>query len=301
MNNKETSPGIKRILWATDFSEESRFCLPYIKIFSAALSTKNHALYVLPKFSDWVVETAFASEDELAKTIAKIKEQSITKIVSTSKKSNITFEPQVIEGRITNEEIIKYAKEKGIDLIFAGRRGISEIEEILIGSTTSRLIRNSDIPLLIIPKAQRILKIKKILCPIDFSEHSMKELEYAIFLSRHLRAQLFVVHIAEFFNYKVPLFKMEMLISKINKKIEEIAEKHRFKIENIIHDTGEPAKKIIEIAKEKNVDIITMATHQRKGIGKFFLGSISEKVLLYSNIPVLILPPPRPKDKNEHD
>ena len=121
----------------------------------------------------------------------------------------------------------------------------------------------------------------------------MMELEYAIYLSRHLRAQLFVVHIAEFFNYKVPLFKMEMLIGKINKKIAEIAEKYRYKIENIIHDTGEPAKKIIEIAKAENVDIITMATHQRKGIGKFFLGSISEKVLLYSNIPVLILPPPR--------
>jgi nucleotide-binding universal stress UspA family protein len=294
MNNKDISPGIKTILWATDFSEESRFCLPYIKIFSAALKTKNYALYVLPEFSDWVVETAFDSEDELSKTIAKIKEQSLKKIVSTSKKSKISFEPQVINGRITSEEIIKYAKEKGVDLIFAGRRGISEIEEILIGSTTSRLIRNSDIPLLIIPNVQGEFEIKKILCPIDFSEYSMMELEYAIFLSRQLEAKLFVAHIAEFFNYKVPMFKMDILIGKINKKIAEIAEKHRYKIENIIHDTGEPAKKIIEIAKENKVDIITMATHQRKGIEKFFLGSISEKVLLYSNIPVLILPPPQP-------
>lgn len=301
MNNQDISPKIKTILWATDFSEESRFCLPYIKIFSEYLKTKNHALYVLPEFSDWVVETAFDSEDELTKAIGKIKKQSITKIVSTSKQSNISFEPQVIEGRITNEEIIKYAKEKEVDLIFAGRRGISEIEEILIGSTTSRLIRNSDIPLLIIPKTQRISKIKKILCPIDFSEYSMMELEYAIFLSRHLEAQLFVVHIAEFFNYKVPMLKMDMLIGKINKKIEEIAEKHHYKIENIIHDAGEPAKKIIEIAKAENVDIITMATHQRKGIGKLFLGSISEKVLLYSDIPVLILPPRQLKDKTEHD
>ena len=91
MNNKDTSPGIKTILWATDFSEESRFCLPYIKIFSAALKTKNYALYVLPEFSDWVAETAFDSEDELSKTITKIKEQSLQKIVSTSKKSNISF------------------------------------------------------------------------------------------------------------------------------------------------------------------------------------------------------------------
>jgi nucleotide-binding universal stress UspA family protein len=298
MNDPDSSPVIETILWATDFSEESRFCLPYIKIFSAALKTRNHALCVLPEFSDWVVETAFDSEDELKKILAKSKKQSRTKIVTASKKSNISFEPHVIIGRNTSEEIIDYAKEKGTDLIFAGRRGTSEIEEILIGTTTSRLIRNSDIPLLIIPRTLRGLKIKKILCPIDFSEYSMMALEYAIFLSRQLEAQLFVVHIAEFFSYKVPMFKMDSLMGKINERIAEIAGKHRFKIGNIIHDRGEPAKKIIEIAKEQEVDIITMATHQRKGIGKFFLGSISEKVLLYSNIPVLILPPPRLKDKD---
>ena len=291
MEKQDIFPGIKRILWATDFSKESRFCLPYIKIFSTAFQSQNHALYVLPNFSDWVVETAFDSEDELTATIEKLKEKSIKKIVKTSKKSKISFEPRVIEGRITSEEIVKYAKEQKIDLICAGRRGISEIEEILIGSTTSRLIRNTDIPLLVIPEAQRIFKIKKILCPIDFSKYSMMELEYAIFLSSQLEAKLYVVHIAEFFNYKVPVFKKDILIGKINERIAEIAKKHQYKVENIIYDTGEPAKKIIEIAKKHNVNIITMATHQRTGIEKFFLGSISEKVLLYSNIPVLILPP----------
>jgi len=297
MNNQDTSPGIKTILWATDFSEESRFCLPYIKIFSTALKTRNHALYVLPAFSDWVVETAFDSEDELNKLLTKIKKQSRDKIANACKKSGISFEPHVIISRNTCEEIIMFAKEKAADLIFAGRRGTSEIEEILIGTTTSRLIRNSDIPLLIIPRTRPVLKIKKILCPIDFSEYSMMALEYAIFLSRQLGAQLFVVHIAEFFTYKVPMLKMDRLMGKIDKRIAEIAKKHWYKIKNIIHDRGEPAKKIIEIAKEQDVDIITMATHQRKGIEKFFLGSISEKVLLYSRIPVLILPPQRTKDK----
>ena len=50
-------------------------------------------------------------------------------------------------------------------------------------------------------------------------------------------------------------------------------------------------EKIIEVAKKNKVDLIPMAIHQRKGIEKFFLGSISEKVLMYSDIPVLILPP----------
>jgi nucleotide-binding universal stress UspA family protein len=291
MSQKSSFSRIETILWATDFSKESRFCLPYIKIFSAALKTENHALYVLPKFSDWVYETAFTSDEELLKTIEKTRERSMDKIADTSKRSNIIFQPHFVEGRITSEEIIKFARGKGVDLIFAGRRGISEIEEILIGSTTSRLIRNSDIPVLVIPHSRRIFKLKRILCPIDLSESSTLELEYAISLSRQLQAKLDVIHVAEFFNYRVPVFKKDLLVSKINEKIQKIADQNKYKIDNIIYETGEPAKKIIEIAKKNKNDIITMATHQRKGLEKFFLGSISEKIIMYSDIPVLVLPP----------
>jgi len=282
---------IKKIVWATDFSKESRFCLPYIKYFSETLKTENHALHVLPRFSDWIYETVFSSDGELFKTVEKTRQKSLKKIENYGKRSNIPIEPRVVEGRMECDEIIKYANENGIDMIFAGRKGISEIEQILIGSTTSRLIRNSDIPVFVIPKARRGIEIEKILCPIDFNEPSMMELTYAISLARQLRAKLFVVHIAEFFNYRVPVFKRDKLIDKINKKIVSIAEKNDYEIENIIYDMGEPAKKIIEIAKKNKIDVITMASHQRKGIEKLFLGSISEKVLMYSGIPVLILPP----------
>ena len=289
-NENSTKFEIKKILWATDFSKESRLCLPYVKFFSENLKTKNHALHVLPKFSDWIIEAAFFTDDELFKTVDRTRQKSLKKIVNYGKRSEIPFDPQVIEGRMDSEEIIKYANEKDIDIIFAGKRGISEIEQILIGSTTSRLIRNSNIPVAVIPKGRRGVKIEEILCPIDFGELSMMELKYAISLARQLNAKLFVAHISEFFNYRVPVFKRDKLIDKINKKIIGIAEENNYRIENIIYDMGEPAQKIIEIAKKNKVDIITMATHQRKGIEKF-LGSISEKVLMYSDIPVLILPP----------
>ena len=291
MTKEKTFANIKTLLWATDFSSESRTCLPYIRFFSTALNSKNHALYVLPQFSDWVYETAFAADEELLKTIESTRDQSVAKMNSTGKRSGIPFETCVIEGRNTNEEIIKYANENQVDMIFVGRRGISDIEEILVGSTTSRLIRNSNIPVMVVPKTRKAATIETILCPIDMSELSMSELEYAIFLCRQLKAKLFVVHVAEFFNYKVPMLKRDILIEKINNNINEVAEANQFKIEGIIHETGEPAKRILEVAKKNKIDLITMSTHQRKGIEKFFLGSISEKVLVAAHIPVLILPP----------
>ena len=287
---KKISLKIKNILWATDFSKESCSCLSYVKFFSGKLKTRNHALYVLPRFSDWVYETAFLKDDDLLKTITKTKQKSLAKIKNYNKSSNISFESDVLEG-IASEELIKYSENNNIDIIIVGRRGISEIEQILIGSTTSRLIRNSSIPILVIPKSKKNAKIKEILCPIDFSESSLLELKYSISLAKQLEAKLYVIHVSEFFNYKVPVFKRDKLINKINNKIVSIAKDSKYKIENIIYEIGEPAQKIIEIAAKNEIDLIPMAIHQRKGIEKFFLGSISEKVLMYSDIPVLILPP----------
>ncbi len=73
-------------------------------------------------------------------------------------------------------------------------------------------------------------------------------------------------------------------------KILEIAKQSNYNIENIIYDMGEPAQKIIEISKKNKIDLIVMASNQRKGFEKFFLGSITEKVIMYSNIPILVLP-----------
>ncbi len=287
---KKKSTDIKTLLWATDFSKESRACLPYMKIFNAKLKTKNHALYVLPKFSDWVYETAFLKDDELFETIANTKRKSLKKIENYSKRTELPMDAQILEG-IASDELIGFSEENKVDIIFAGRRGISEIEQILIGSTTSRLIRNVKVPVCVIPKSKRDVNIEKILCPIDFSDTDQRELKYAIPLAKQLGAQLYLVHVSEFFNYRVPVLKRDILIEKINNKIAAIAEQYDYEITEIFYDMGEPAQKIIEIAKKKKMDLITMTSHQRSGIEKLFLGSITEKVLMYGNIPVLILPP----------
>ncbi|MCP5046929.1 MAG: universal stress protein [bacterium] len=282
---------IKRVLWTTDFSKESRYCLPYVKCFNESLKTKNHALYVLPKFSDWVYETAFMTDDELFATIERTRQKSLSRITNYSDRSGIPFKANIIEG-LASDAIIRYSDEHNIDIIFTGRRGVSEIEQILVGSTTSRLIRNTRIPVFVVPKKKRDVSMEKILCPIDFNDFAMMELRYSISLAKQFKAKLYVAHVSEFYNYRLPIFKRDKLIDGINEKILGIAKELKYKIEELIYEEGEPAHKIIEIAKKNKMDVITMGTHQRTGIEKLFLGSITEKVLMYSNIPVIILPPP---------
>ena len=52
---------------------------------------------------------------------------------------------------------------------------------------------------------------------------------------------------------------------------------------------GNPADKILEISKQDDIDLIAMSTHGRSGIGRWLLGSVTEKVVRHSDIPVLLL------------
>ena len=59
-----------------------------------------------------------------------------------------------------------------------------------------------------VPKTRPNPSIRRILCPIDLTDRSLSELRYAIRLAQHMDADLQVVHVAEFFNYKVPVLNL---------------------------------------------------------------------------------------------
>lgn len=282
-------PKIKNLLWATDFSSESKSCLPYVGYFSQKSQTVNYALYVLPKFSDWVYEASFFSNEDLFKEIEKTKKKSMTKMSAISRDHKIDFKTEIVEG-VASEEIIRFADKKNIDMIFSGRRGISDLEQLLVGSTTSRIIRKSHVPVFLVPGSKRKVAIKKILTPIDFDSSLMSELKYSIVLARQLQAKLYVAHVSEFFSYRVPVFKKDKLAEMINQRIERVAGELNFKVERVFHEVGEAAQKIVEISNEEEMDLIVMTTHQRKGIEKFFLGSVTEKVLMTCETPLLVVP-----------
>jgi len=281
---------IKEIVWATDLSRESKVCVPYLKYFNEKLSLNNHAVFILPKISQWVYERAFFSTDDYFKEIDNSIAISKAKLEKYCESIELKFKTVVNQG-IESEEILKYSKKNDADIIMVGKRGISEISDFIIGSTTSRLIRNSSSPVLVVTSRKKAVDVKKILCPIDFGDLSLSELNYSLSLASQLGAELYTVHISEFFNYKVPVLKRDKLIEVINTNIQKIALSANYKIADTIYDMGEPAHKIMEIAKKGKFDMIVMAANQKVGTERMLLGSITEKVLMHSNIPVLIIPP----------
>jgi len=59
--------------------------------------------------------------------------------------------------------------------------------------------------------------------------------------------------------------------------------------ETVLIENAPPAEAIITTAKAHNCDLIAMASHGRRGIGRLFLGSVTSEVLAHSSIPVLVV------------
>jgi nucleotide-binding universal stress UspA family protein len=87
---------------------------------------------------------------------------------------------------------------------------------------------------------------------------------------------------------------------KFEEKTREIAQQHvagiaaaaaqaNLHCDTVVHHSDTPHEEIIRVAKETGCDTIVMASHGRKGISKLLLGSETQKVLTYSDLPVLVV------------
>ncbi len=141
------------------------------------------------------------------------------------------------------------------------------------------------------------MKVKKILCPTDFSDYSYEALEYAKELAFMHKAKLYVLHVifepAEYTGFYVPHISFD----KIRREIETGAVKFMDELKNTrLRDVdnletmiifGIPDEEILKFAKDKEIDLIVIGSAGKKGLEKFVFGSTAEKVVKKALCPVL--------------
>lgn len=140
-------------------------------------------------------------------------------------------------------------------------------------------------------------KLKEILVPIDFSECSLKALQYALPLAREHGAAITLLHVVnpvylagELGGTDYPSLEAEMRASADK-------ELSRLVVDEIHGDVpadtrlcaGSPETNIIAVAKSLPADLIVIATHGRTGLKHLFLGSVVEHVVRRAPCPVLVV------------
>ena len=141
---------------------------------------------------------------------------------------------------------------------------------------------------------------QSILVPLDGSKLAEAILPEVEELARVLKARLNLIRVsrAHVFPGADPTDSQVKVVRRAEAYLEGLRGKLSTKLADIeIHASyGSPADKILEVSRRQDIDMIAMSTHGRSGIGRWLLGSVAEKVVRHSDIPVLLL---RAHDKGE--
>ena len=145
-------------------------------------------------------------------------------------------------------------------------------------------------------------KYKKVLFCTDFSENSDCAFDYAFGVAKRDESVLYILHVIPSIpnQYYAALYSNKENFNKIKAAIQEdlaqkfsdqylsqIKDKTKVKI---VTKSGREDEEIIKFAKEENIDILVIGTHGRTGIEHAFIGSVAEKIIRSSPIPVFVIP-----------
>jgi nucleotide-binding universal stress UspA family protein len=150
------------------------------------------------------------------------------------------------------------------------------------------------------------MNFKRILVPVDYSEHSKNSLEYAASLAERFGASLDVVHV-----WDRPAYVSDTVVVVREGESRSLAEMIHDNAEREMRDflaplqmpkgvvvserllSGEPASVLLEELGKGEYDLVVVGTHGRTGLQHLILGSIAEKLVRMSPVPVLTIPRPK--------
>jgi nucleotide-binding universal stress UspA family protein len=144
------------------------------------------------------------------------------------------------------------------------------------------------------------MTLKKILWPTDFSENAAQALSYVTSLSEMYQAEVHVLYVLEplapvgaWYGDFDPseIEKMQNLErERAEKRLGDICESYLHGCPLYIRHTaiGDPAGEILKLIDKEGPELVVMATRGRKG--HFAFGSVAEKVVKHSRVPVLAIP-----------
>lgn len=307
---------IKRIIWATDGSKESEEALNYAVILAKKFSSEIIGVYVIEMHQRLLYDYSRDPDSEPYRWVGKAAESHKARLVSIAEKSGIQglpFRAEVLIGE-PSKEIVAVARRERADLIVMGKRGLGLIGRMIIGSNTLKVLRESSVPVLAVKKRDKegAIDIRNILVPVDVYDKTDSALNYAIDLAQKIKANISVVYAFRLDTYAT--LEVEIPPNIVNELIEDVlkfsstelakrVEEAKLKLKTDNKETDKlginteviqgisPPMRIVEYATSKNMDLIVINTHGRKGIKKFILGSVTEKVIQESPCAVLALKP----------
>jgi nucleotide-binding universal stress UspA family protein len=293
------------ILVPIDFSESSRMALQYG--LTLATHFKGHviAAHVVPESS--ALRSAFPTETTRIEQEQEREALQALRDFLPSTYNRAVDVQMVVRTGVVGAELLKLTIDEDVGLVVMGTHGRKELQRWFIGSVTERVLRQVPVPLLTVSHVDTekhrigLVALKEIVYATDLSESTHGGLHYAIALARATGAHLTVMH-SVYYPDRVlwapasANFDDERLECRnyIGNQITELFSNERLpKIPvDIAVVKGRPFEMILQVAAEREADLIVINLQSKRALERAFLGATAERVVRLAPIPVLSIPAP---------
>ena len=265
-----------KIILAIDFSENSINALD----FAVALAEKKEGEVVLVHVIEAVFD--FASQAAVAmESMHRDAERLMQEVLEKYQGSTLTFSTLIKEGP-ASIAVARIAKELEATLIVMGTQGASGIKLALIGSTTINLIKESAVPVLVVPAKSIAKDIRKVALALEFASHEEKFIDWVIGISKQWERGIEFVHVqtANAFEEDPGIKKLENLI--ISQYPGLPVKIHTFYAKTPIEG--------LDQFLEENENIILVMCHEHKNLWEQILNrSQTIEMVFHSKVPLLVM------------
>ena len=260
-----------KILVPVDFSEKSNYAVKMAAKIGKNIEAEIYLLHLV-ELPSGIVDMGAGSNFSIPESmmyLRKVKE----KILDL--KATYFHDDQIVRYSIKFqnpfEGITDYVKKINANLIVMGSKGVSDFEEMIIGSNTEKVVRTSTIPVIVVKADSKKFKFKKLVFASNYDDENK-------------------VAFVDFLNF-AKQFKTEIHLLKINtassfensfvtkEKIKDFIKDFDLPTNTIhIHNDDSVVKGITNFAKEIEADLIALTTHGRSGLSSLFNSSIAKSV-----------------------
>ncbi len=271
---------MKKILVPTDFSKHAEYALRT----AAQIAKKNNGeiylLHMLELPSQAVDKISGGGGDipEVMFFIKKARER-----FEEVKNSDFLEGIKVIEAvqfERAFEGIINASKAHNIDLVVMGSHGASGVQGFFVGSNTEKVVRTSDIPVLVVKRELNIGEINNFVFASDFSSEIKKPFKSAIEFAQAFGARIDLLMINTPGHF--------MSTEEAEKRILSFLK--GFDLQDYtmhVYNDYSVEKGVLNFAARSNADLIGVGTHGRTGISHYLNGSIGEDIVNNALRPVI--------------
>jgi nucleotide-binding universal stress UspA family protein len=296
---------LDHILLATDLSEAARLAYGHAAGLARLLGARLTLLNV-----DEVSHFGFHTSSELTHYLERVSEARVPLIDDARdalQKLGVDPVVEIVDGDPT-EQIPEYAHSHHVDLLIMAKRGLRNIERLILGRTSSRVLRRIKIPTLVVPSSPAtdetvtgIGTYHRILAATDFSDASKRGLRAVLDLAEKLDAQVDYVHVIRL-PVPIPALPGECPILVPRETSDQLKQALFTDLSQLVGSGGATrcspsvtmgvsvAETLSEMAWSSRADLIVVPSQGRGSVRATLFGHTCENVIKLSRVPVLVLP-----------